>query len=86
MKIIKGTWRAGIYENDSARDYMNEVINNLSNMVKDIMRWDGGADYTGEIADTAPADSKEYQSLYSELQNIGYKELHIIKHFRPVYR
>ena len=55
-------------------------------MVKDIMRWDGGADYTGEIADTAPADSKEYQSLYSELQNIGYKELHIIKHFRPVYR
>lgn len=35
-----GTWGSGIYENDSARDYMNGVINNLSNMVKDIMRWD----------------------------------------------
>lgn len=46
----------------------------------------GSADYTGVIADTVPTGSKEYQSLYSELQTIDYKELHIIKRFRPVYR
>lgn len=35
-----GTWGAGIYEEDSARDYIDGIIKNLSNAVKDIMRWD----------------------------------------------
>lgn len=44
------------------------------------------ADYTGVIADTTPASQKEYQSLFQELKNIGYQELHIIKRSKPVYR
>lgn len=46
----------------------------------------GDADYTGVIADTVPANFEEYQSLFRELQSIGYQELRIIKRSRPVYR
>lgn len=35
-----GTWETGIYDNDSARDYTEGIIQNLVNVVKDIVRWD----------------------------------------------
>lgn len=35
-----GTWGPGIYENDSTRDYVDSIINNLSNVIRDIMKWD----------------------------------------------
>lgn len=46
----------------------------------------GDTDYTGVIADTVPANFEEYQSLFRELQSIGYQELRIIKRYRSVYR
>lgn len=35
-----GTWGFGIYENDSTRDYVDGIINNLSNMIRDSIKWD----------------------------------------------
>ena len=35
-----GTWGAGIYENDSTRDYIDGIIDNISNAVRDIVKRD----------------------------------------------
>lgn len=35
-----GTWDTGIYDNDSARDYIEGIIKNLVNIVEDMVRWD----------------------------------------------
>ena len=35
-----GTWGAGIYENDSTRDYADGIINYFVNVIRDIMKWD----------------------------------------------
>lgn len=35
-----GTWDTGIYDNDSARDYIEGIIKNLVNVVEDMVRWD----------------------------------------------
>ena len=35
-----GTWGSGIYENDSTRDYIDGIIDNISNAVRDIVKWD----------------------------------------------
>lgn len=35
-----GTWGTGIYENDSTQDYMVGVINYLSDVVRNIVKWD----------------------------------------------
>ena len=34
-----GTWGSGIYENDSTRDYIDGIINNLCNSIKDMLRY-----------------------------------------------
>ena len=35
-----GTWGSGIYENDSTRDYIDGIIDNISNAVRDIVKRD----------------------------------------------
>lgn len=35
-----GTWGAGIYENDSTRNYIDGIIDNISNAVRDIVKRD----------------------------------------------
>ena len=35
-----GTWGTGIYENDPTQDYMVGVINYLSDVVRNIVKWD----------------------------------------------
>lgn len=35
-----GTWGTGIYENDSTQDYIAGVINYLSDVVRNIVKWD----------------------------------------------
>ena len=35
-----GTWGSGIYENDSTRDYIDGIINNLCNSIEDMLRHD----------------------------------------------
>ena len=39
----------------------------------------GAADYAGVIASTQPAREDEYRDLLAELEQIGYKNLNIVK-------
>lgn len=45
----------------------------------------GAADYAYVIYKTQPAQPDEYRSLLSELLNIGYGDLRIVRHARPKY-
>ena len=63
-----GTWGSGIYENDSTRDYIDGIIDNISNAVRDIVK----RDYTLLHAGMPQSD---LFMCYIDLLNAKYMEV-----------
>lgn len=81
-KVVFRKWRNGdviALFPDDVNPYDSTVISYMH------VGQHGAADYAYVVYKTHPAQPDEYRSLLSELRNIGYDDLRIIRHARLKY-